>query len=330
MTSGSGYEKINRVKAKLRNPMSIKQLAEALNCSERTMFRHIEIIMAENCGLHKIKAEGETRYVIQTEEAANFNQDIVKKLEKLKKTFSESNPADVKNRKVVDKIIDMLSTTDPDEFKAEAVTLDPNYILDYGPFCDNHIVDSMVNKVLKAIRDGFKIRINYKYSARAEESDEIVVSPVKVIMRMDTLYLIAADDTYEETQVFKNYMFENIVSLNVTNESVRPMHFDPAIHYQYAFGKYTDTSKPQDVSLLIGPESKWLQTQFAKSSFHPQASLRMDKNKNMIVDLKIRITPDFKTWLLGVSPNVKILKPESLKADVVKMLKDALASMQAK
>ena len=110
MTSGSGYEKINRVKAKLRNPMSIKQLAEALNCSERTIFRHIEIIMAENCGLHKIKAEGETRYVIQTEEAANFNQDIVKKLEKLKKTFSESNPADVKNRKVVDKIIDMLST----------------------------------------------------------------------------------------------------------------------------------------------------------------------------------------------------------------------------
>ena len=150
------------------------------------------------------------------------------------------------------------------------------------------------------------------------------------VVETDTLYLIAADDTYEETQVFKNYMFENIVSLNVTNESVQPMHFDPAIHYQYAFGKYTDTSKPQDVSLLIGPESKWLQTQFAKSSFHPQASLRMDKNKNMIVDLKIRITPDFKTWLLGVSPNVKILKPESLKADVVKMLKDALASMQAK
>ena len=147
---------------------------------------------------------------------------------------------------------------------------------------------------------------------------------------MDTLYLIAADDTYDKTQIFKNYMFENIVNVNVTNESVQPMPFDPAIHYQYAFGKYTDTSKPQEVSLLIGPESKWLQTQFAKSSFHPQASLHMDKNKNMIVDLKIRITPDFKTWLLGVSPNVKILKPESLKADVVKMLKDALASMQAK
>ena len=325
----SGYEKINLVKAKLKNPMTIKQLAEALDCSERTMFRHIEVIQAENCGLHKIKAEGETRYVIQTEEAANFNQEVVKKLEKLKKSFS-SNPADMKNRKMVDKIIDMLSTTDPDEFKAEAVTLDPNYILDYGPFCDNHIVDTMVNKVLKAIREGFKIRINYKYSARAEDSDEIVVSPVKVIMRMDTLYLIAADDTYDKTQIFKNYMFENIVNVNVTNESVQPMPFDPAIHYQYAFGKYTDTSKPQDVSLLIGPESKWLQTQFAKSSFHPEATMRTDKNKNMVVDLKIRITPDFKTWLLGVSPNVKILKPESLKAEIITMLKDALAAMQAK
>ena len=326
----SGYEKINLVKAKLKIPMTIKELAVALGCSERTMFRHIEVIDAENCGLHKLKVGGETRYVIQTEEKANFNQDIVKKLEKLRKSFESAGPADMKNRKIIDKVIDALQTTDPDEFKAEAMTLDPNFVMDYGPFCDNHIEDSNMNKVLKAIREGFKIRINYKFSTMKEESSEILVSPVKVIMRVDTVYLVAADDTFEETQVFKNFVFENITSVNVTNESVQHMPFDPAIHYQYTFGKFTSAEKPQEVSLLIGPESKWLQTQFEKSDFHPRANLRTDKNKNMVVDLKIRITPDFKTWLLGVSPNVKILKPESLRLEIVKMLKDALASMQAK
>lgn len=326
----SGYEKINLVKAKLKSPMTIKQLAEALGCSERTMFRHIDVIDAENCGLHKMKVAGETRYVIQTEEKVSFNQDIVKKLEKLKKTFEGAGPSDVKNRKIVDKIIDALQTTDPDEFRAEAITLDPNYILDYGPFCDNDISDSMMNKVLTAIREGFKIRINYKFSTMKEDSTELVVSPVKVIMRIDTVYLVAADDTFEEEGVFKNYMFENITSVSVTNESVPPMAFDPSIHYKYAFGKYASNEKPLDVSLQIEAKDKWLQTQFEKSNFHPKAVLRVDKNKTMTVDLKVRKTPDFITWLLGVSPNVKIVKPESLKLEVIQKLKEALASMQAK
>ena len=326
----SGYEKINMVKAKLKNPMTIKQLADALDCSERTMFRHIEVINAENCGLHKIKVAGETRYVIQTDDQVNFNQDIVKKLEKLRKSFDGAGPSDVKNRKIVDKIIDTLQTTDPDEFKAEAITLDPNYILDYGPFCDNHINDTMVNKVLTAIRDGFKIRINYTPSTNTGKKGDVLVSPVKVIMRMDTLYLVAADETYEQTQVFKNFLFENILSVTVTNESVPPLHFDPAVHYQYTFGKYTSSEKPQDITLQIGPGSMWLQTQFEKSSFRPLANIRTDKNKNMTVDLKVRVTPDFMTWLVGVSPEVKIVKPESLRLEVIKKLKEALASMQAK
>lgn len=325
----SGYEKINLIKMKLKSPMTVSQLAVAMDCGERTIFRHLDVIQHENCGLRKLKQNGETFYVIQTEEQANFNQSIVKQLEKLRKSFAETNPTEMKNRKVVEKVIDMLQTTNPDDFKAEAVTLDPNYIMDYGPFCDNKILDSMVNKVLKAIREGFKIRITYKSSITGETQTS-EVCPVKVILRVDTLYLIAADDSYEETGIFKNYMFENISNVLVTNVSVPKMNFDASVHYQYAFGKFTNSEKPQDVSLLIKSESKWLQTQFEKSNFHPAAKIRMDKNNNMTVDLKLRLTPDFKGWLLGVSPNVQILKPESLKAEIIDMLKKALASMQGK
>ena len=126
----TGYEKINRIKSKLRVPMTVSMLAEALDCGPRTVFRHLDALQRENCGLHKYKKDGETFYVIQTPEKVDFNQKIVKQLEKLKKTMNDTTPLDLKNRKLIDSVINSMQTTDPDGFKAEAITLDPNYIMD--------------------------------------------------------------------------------------------------------------------------------------------------------------------------------------------------------
>lgn len=49
----------------------------------------------------------------------------------------------------------------------------------------------------------------------------------------------------------------------------------------------------------------------------------------MVVDVKLRITPDFVTWLMGVSTEISILKPESLKNKVRESLLKALAEMDA-
>ena len=325
----TGYEKINKIKCKLRIPMTVGMLADAMGCGPRTIFRHLNALEQENCGLHKFKKDGETFYVIQTEQKVDFNQKIVKQLEKLKKTMNDTTPLDLKNRKLIDSVISSMQTTDPDDFKAEAITLDPNYIIDYGPFCDHKAQDSMVSKLLSAIRDGFKIRIVYKSTNEESDKKTIEVCPIKLVMRVDTLYLIAADETYTETRVFKNYLVENIVSITQTNNSVihlrEPFCVDE--HYKYAFGKYVSTENPETVSLLV--KSGWLKTQFIKSRFSPSAEITEDKDKNMIVTLKLRLTPDFKTWLFGVLPDVKILKPESLKTEMLERLKNTLKEMKA-
>ena len=235
----TGYEKINKIKNKLRVPMTVAMLAEAMGCGPRTIFRHLDALQQENCGLHKFKKNGETFYVIQTEQKVDFNQKIVKQLEKLKKTMNDTTPLDLKNRKLIDSVITSMQTTDPDSFKAEAITLDPNYIMDYGPFCDHKAQDTTVSKLLKAIREGFKIRIVYKSTNEGAEKKTIEVSPVKLVMRIDTLYLIAADETYSETHIFKNYLVENIVALTHTNISSISLRepFNAEEHYKYLFGK---------------------------------------------------------------------------------------------
>ena len=49
----------------------------------------------------------------------------------------------------------------------------------------------------------------------------------------------------------------------------------------------------------------------------------------MIVNLKLRLAPDFKTWLFGVLSDVKILKPESLRLEMIEKLKLTLKEMKA-
>lgn len=321
----TGYEKITAIKNKLKTPMTVEDLARAMGCGTRTIFRHLIQVQNENCGLHKFKQNGNTYYQIKTEKEVAFDQNVVKQLEKIRNAMGTKSPADLKNRKLMDKIIGTFQTTNAEDFKPEAVNLDPNFILDYGPFSDNKTQETMVTKVLSAIRDGLKIRINYKHSSTNKEPQVIEVSPVKVVMRIDTLYLIAADAESEKDNSFKNYMFENITNIAVTNIPVPKLAFDAAIHYKYAFGKYTSLDQPQEVSLLV--KEKWLQSQFEKSNFSPAAEIRYDKNKNMLVNLKIRITPDFKAWLMGVLPSVQIQKPESLKNEMKELLKKTLAEM---
>ena len=323
----TGYEKINAIKSKLKVKQTVNGLARLMNCGPRTIFRHLEVINEENCGLRKFKENGETYYIIQTEKEANFNQDVVKQLEKIKKNLSETSAADIKTNKLLDKLIKVMQTTNPEEFKPDAITTDPDYVLDYGPFSDDKLNSTHVNKVLKAIHEGFAIKIQYSHatdhSAVVDENKE--VNPVKVIMRMDTLYLITGEEDDKGNQVFKNYLFEQIKNVQETNHAVPKFVFDAATHYKYAFGKYTGKDKPEDITLEI--RNRWLQTQFERSHFNPEISKRYDKNKNMIVDMKLRITPDFVSWLMGVATDVRILKPASLKESVKQKLKDALSEL---
>lgn len=323
----SGYEKISKIKNILSKPMSVEGMAIALNCKPRTIYRHINLLEKENCGLHKFKQNGETLYVIQPEQKAEFNHDVVKKLERLRKTMDGESPADVKNRKIIDSLIESLSITDPDAFKADAISLDPDFIIDYGPFSDYNLKDAIISKILKAIRDGVKLHITYRSSTKDNEATEShTVSPVKLVLRVDTLYLVAADEDFEQTQIFRNFVVKNIVNMSATMIPVEKMAFDLKTHYRYAFGKWTDANIPvSEISLLV--KSKWLQSQFIKSNFTPAAIIKDTKNR-FVVDLKLRISPDFKSWLLGVLPDVEILKPESLKREMKEQVKMAMESLQ--
>ena len=273
--AGKGYEKINDVKALLKEYRTVEEIATHIGRGPRTAFRYLEYLRGENCGL------------IQVNEQVSFNQESVKQLEKIKKNMTGNSPSDVKNRKLVDKLITAMQTTNPDDFRPEAISTDKDLIMDYGPWSDNKIQDLYVNKVLDAIHSGVKIRIAYHHGTKKKDDETIEISPVKVVMRMDTVYIIGADDSFAETGILKMYMLENVMNITVTNKLAQSgIFFDEQSYYKYAYGKYIDPKvAPQDISLQIRSNNNdWLKTQFEKSHFNPPAVVRKDKNKNDIVE----------------------------------------------
>lgn len=322
----NGYDKISRLKSMLKVKMTVDEIAGFMGCGPRTVFRHLDAISKQNCGLRKFKENKETYYIIQTDKNFSFNQDIAKQLEKVKDSISENPVQDAKTVSLIDKVMKALQTKDPEELKPEAIAIDPNYILDYGPFSDNVLQATNVNNVLKAIRDGFSVRISYTHAAISDEKVTKEIYPVKVIMRMDTLYLVAGEIDENGNESFRNYLFQNISKVIETKRPAPALKFDPEVHYMYTFGKYTNDDKVENISLKIKAEANWLKSQFERSHFNPPAVIHNEKGE-MIVDLKLRITPDFKTWLLGVAPEIKILKPASLKEEIKKMMQQALTEM---
>ena len=150
--AGAGYEKISEVKALLKEYRTIEEIAASIGRGTRTAFRYIEYLKKENCGLRKGKNDrGQTAFKIQLEEQVSFNQNSVKQLEKIKKNMLGTTPADVKNRKLIDKLIAAMQTTNPDDFKPEAITTDRDLVLDYGPWSDNKIHLSNQKKMMEPI-----------------------------------------------------------------------------------------------------------------------------------------------------------------------------------
>ena len=47
----------------------------------------------------------------------------------------------------------------------------------------------------------------------------------------------------------------------------------------------------------------------------------------MIVDMKLRVTPDFENWLMGAASDIRIVKPASLREKIKQKMKKALAEM---
>ncbi|MGM9983175.1 MAG: helix-turn-helix transcriptional regulator [Fibrobacter intestinalis] len=314
----STYEKLNQVKLRLslpNKPASIAELADYMGCDARTIYRYLETLKAENCGLRQDKSS--KKFSIQPV-ASRRPEAIIRGLKSVQKVLNEIGIS--AHSKSVKKAIDFLCGDDSAENALnQVINVDSDFIVDLGPFSEysEHLEfrETEIEKFLAAIKERAKILLTYVPVRENGKEEQYEVCPLKLVLRIDTLYLVA--DLHSEIRLFA---LSRIRNFRRTGAFFPEIPFDYKKLYSHCFGKFTGSSYPK-IKVLMEVKAFWLQTQFREAHFNPAVKIR--KQQPFTVEMHIYDTPDFEGWLLSILPQVKILEPSSLKENLRKQLKES-------
>tara|TARA_B100000315_G_scaffold260870_2_gene326641 strand:+ start:10484 stop:11476 length:993 start_codon:yes stop_codon:yes gene_type:complete len=171
-------------------------------------------------------------------------------------------------------------------------------LFDYSPHGDT------INDLISAIIHRKKCEVTY-HNPYEEREKTYPIEPEKLIYYNGALYVIAYLRKYEK---FRLLAVQRIVKLNVLGEQFpEDQKFDPAIFWKSKFGLFSGEQK--DVKLRF---SKEVRQHIEGRTWHDSQSVEFDNKGNLILKMKVGLTPELISWILGWRRYVKVLEPEEL------------------
>lgn len=322
----STYEKLNQLKLRLTaSSATVDELANYMDCNKRTIFRFLSDLAKENCGLRKIKNPGQPRRFIIEQSKSNNNAPLVRSLKKLHKELIDH--AEIRYTKVIHKAIDTLEGADPEaDSTPEAISLDPDFIIDHGPFSEYDISEARIERYLSAIKKGQGMKVSYLQGSSGE-IQKLEIRPLKLILRMGTLYLAYSTEKGKNTKP-KLLVVKRIIQETLLQDFFKRQEIDVQNFYKYCYGKWVgDREKTKVIKLVLLVKEPWLESQFKESHFNPPAKIKKNKEKS-IVELSLFDTPDLRKWIIGLLPDIDILEPIAFKEELIKSIQTSLKTLK--
>ncbi len=173
--------------------------------------------------------------------------------------------------------------------------------------------------LLHAIRNNREI--NFRYRSYYDDSVTTRrVQPVAIKEARNRWYLLARD---KKDMIFKSFGLDRLERLEISSKKFETPNYDPAAEYRYAFGIINGTGeKVCEVQLSFTPR----EGRYIKSlPLHHSQQLLKETEQESIFGYKLIPTYDFRQEILSYGDQVKVLKPESLKKEIVAQLSSTLS-----
>jgi predicted DNA-binding transcriptional regulator YafY len=206
-----------------------------------------------------------------------------------------TNPAD----KTLDQFV---------QFEKSTVSLGNEYL---GPLLDH-------------IRSRKGVRIQYR-KFQDDKVKEYELHPYLLKEYHNRWYLVAMDTDHSKIRTFG---LERIAHLETGDKKFTPdKNFNADLFFKYSIGITERADKPQDIVLSFDPvPGKFLVTQ----PIHPSQFIVSENKNNMVIGLKVLVTPELTSFILGYGAQVKVLKPASLRQEIKKQLSEAIGFYKEK
>ncbi len=171
---------------------------------------------------------------------------------------------------------------------------------------------------LRLAAEDFRVtRLLYRAEA-AREASHRDVHPYGVVYHRGALYLIANDATQGRV---KHYKVDRIEDAEILATSfTRPEEFDLATHMASAFGVYRNG----DLITIAVRFAPGVARYIRETKRHESQELIAQADGGVLATFQVSGTEEIKRWILGFGAKAEVLEPELLRREVVEELRTML------
>jgi predicted DNA-binding transcriptional regulator YafY len=133
-------------------------------------------------------------------------------------------------------------------------------------------------------------------------------------------YMIGLNETKKE---LRTYGLDRIWEIKETDLPYIPKSFKAKDYFKNTIGIISPPGEPPRIRIeVLKPQAFYLITQ----PLHPSQSIESEDEQKIVFNYRVHPTYEFKALLMGLGSDVKVLDPSGLQSEIIRELKEALAS----
>ena len=131
-------------------------------------------------------------------------------------------------------------------------------------------------------------------------------------------YLIGLNDSKQE---IRTYGLDRIWEMHELQQEYIPCNFSPDEFFRNTIGVISPLADPPEIRIrVMRHQAQYLITQ----PIHESQLIEEEDEERIIFRYKVHPTYEFKSYILSLGSDARVLSPESLKKDVLRLLNDAI------
>ncbi|MGD8762190.1 MAG: transcriptional regulator [Desulfobacteraceae bacterium] len=293
-----------------RRGRTATELAEALGCHSRTIYRDLEALQVAGFPIYTDRVEGKSHWSLL--ETAKHNIPIPFNLAELMALyFSRGMMKILKNTVFYDSLrslFDKIKATLPPEYIQYLERIETSLAVGSKPYKTYRKIRGIIDQITEAAVQKKVIEIVYFSMSRKKETRR-KVAPYKIWFFDGSFYLVGNCRLREDIRIFA---LDRIKHLEPTDESfVVPEDFDVDEFMQSSFGVFQGES----VNVKI-----WFSSDVAgyirERIWHESQRIHPQDDGSIIFEAEVAGTDEIKYWTMSWGSKALALSPESLRQQI--------------
>jgi predicted DNA-binding transcriptional regulator YafY len=296
-----------------RQGKSVSDMAQALHCHRRTVYRDLEALQAAGFPVYTDRVGGQNNIPIPFSlpelMALYFSRGMMKVLKDT--VFYDS----------LESLFDKIKTTLPGEYIQYLGQIENSLEVSAKPYKHYGRILETIERVSQAAINKKQIEITY-YTMSRKSQTRRKIAPYKIWFFDGTFYLIANCGLREDIRIFA---LDRIKELEITDESFEtPEDFNIDEFMRSSFGVFH--GEPVRVRIWFAAD---IAEYIGEKIWHNSQRLEPQKDGSIIFEAEVAGTEEIKYWVLKWGAKARVLAPDSLSEETQKEVEAMLANYKA-